>query len=103
MHEATSARCLLTSILRDYMNYGRRSSAIMEMGRWPDRAQSARQEWQGCREREADSMQSEQAPQYFPPGPGPENKAWPENALAAVTHPDPYPYYASIVAGNPIY
>jgi len=48
-------------------------------------------------------MRSEQAPQYFPPGPGPENKAWPENPLAAVTHPDPYPYYASIVAGKPIY
>ena len=30
-------------------------------------------------------------------------EAWPTDPLAAVTHPDPYPYYAHLVAEKPLY
>jgi cytochrome P450 len=30
-------------------------------------------------------------------------QAWPTDTLAAVTHPDPYPYYAHLVAEKPLY
>src|SRR5947199_4384545 len=36
----------------------------------------------------------------------PENsrhEAWPADPIAAVTHPDPYPYYAHLVAEKPLY
>jgi hypothetical protein len=29
--------------------------------------------------------------------------AFPDDPLAAVTHPDPYPYYADLVAHRPLY
>jgi len=48
-------------------------------------------------------MQQRQDQQFFPLAQAPHDKARPENPLAAVTHPDPYPYYAALVDGNPIY
>ena len=29
--------------------------------------------------------------------------SWPQDPIAAVTHPDPYPYYADLVARRPLY